>query len=119
MNMPNFNIPDITPENIQGMFVYMIGFIHTLYYWDVIWLAACGGNGRPQPEELWKLGAFYFLCIHVIQYQFFSFEFNIELAGILVASIGVVSWSKSGKSLPKIFPNKQQKSDEEESTPRG
>jgi len=84
------HIRGMSAVNWQGVFVYIIGFYHTIHYWKNIWKAACGGNGMPQPEELTKLGSFYWLGIHIVQYQFFGHELSLELIGVLGAILGVL-----------------------------
>jgi hypothetical protein len=107
-------------EFIQGLFArqitmeafiaYSLLFGISIYYWKEIWLAACGGNGKPQPDELLKLASFYFICSHYIEHQFRGAPFDLEMAMVFVGIVGVLK-------MPEIF-NKGKK-EEINDIPRG
>lgn len=94
------------PLTIEAFLAYSLLFGISIYYWKSIWIATCGGNGKPQPDEMLKLASFYFLCSHYIEHQFRGADFDLDMSLVFIGAVGVTK-------LPEIFGNKtKQKKDE-------
>jgi len=77
----------------------------TFLIWNrhAIYKAACGGNGIPQPDEIGKLFAPFALLVHYIEYQWGGKEFSLEVAGIWMALMGVLNYTKN-RNVHTDFP---------------
>lgn len=93
-----------SPVTIESIIAYGILFGISIWFRKDIWIAACGGNGKPQPDELLKLTSFYFICSHYIEHQFRGAPFDLDMALVFVSIVGVTK-------LPDMFNRKQVKND--------
>ena len=62
-----------------------------IFKWNSIWVAACGGNGKPQPNEVLKLGFVFASFIYANEIIHTHIKFDGQFGLFLLAGVGLAN----------------------------
>jgi hypothetical protein len=90
---------------------YLLLCIFIIKHWNNVYIAACGGNGKLQPNEMIKLFCVFIFAIYCNPVIFGMIEFNLQFGLTLLGGIGVANLGKF--KMPEFKINAQEEKEKD------